>query len=89
MTKVTLQADLTGPSTDLDTVQGAIAPEHAEEFPGATVTMDRPAPDRLALTITGERLPPVRAATNALLGWVHTVEDVLEVARPHEDDPHG
>ncbi len=80
MPRIRLQASLSGEPEDLAILEGALGPELADELPGVTVDLDRAAPGTVALAISGDRAPQVRAAANAYLGWAKTVEDVLDVA---------
>lgn len=89
MTRLALTVDLAGDPGDLDVLVRALEPEHAGEFPGVDTDLSRVEPDRARLRLTAERAPDLRAAANAHLRWVRTVEDALDVdARPTDPEVH-
>lgn len=79
MSRIRLEVDVRGARDEVDILVEALAPEHAEGFPGVATTLERPG-DRVArLVVDGEHAPSVRAAMNANLRWIRTVEDVMAV----------
>lgn len=79
MSKLTLEVDVDGAPGDIDVLVGALAPEHAEAFPGVATRLERNGDRSARLVVHGDHVPNVRAAANAHLRWIRTVEDVLDV----------
>lgn len=79
MARITLEVEFSGDREDLDVLLDALGPEDEEEFPGVDARLSRDDAGQVTLTLAGSHAPQVRAATNAYLTWVRTVEDVLDV----------
>jgi tRNA threonylcarbamoyladenosine modification (KEOPS) complex Pcc1 subunit len=81
---MTLEVTVRGTSGDVDVLEDALAPEHADGFPRVDTRLERPSERVARLVVEGAHAPSVRAATNANLRWIRNVEDVLAV---DPDDP--
>lgn len=89
VTRLALTVDLAGDPGDVDVLVDALAPEHAEEFPGVETGVRRLDPERARFTYASEKVTDLRAAANAHLRWVRTVEDTLDVdAQPADPEVH-
>lgn len=84
MTRSTLSAEIAGDPEEVDVLVDALSPEHAEDFPGVDTELERTGPETARLTLSSARLSQLRAAANAHLRWVRTVEDTL-AAGPADD----
>lgn len=89
MTRLALTVDVTGDPGDLDVLVDALAPEHAEEFPGVETGITRLEPGRARFAYASDTVTDLRAAANAHLRWVRTIEDTLDVdARARDPEVH-
>lgn len=86
MSELTLEVDVDGARGDIDVLVGALGPESREEFPGVSMDLERTGDERARLTIEGQDASSVRAAVNAHLRWMRTVEDVLGIDPGRSDD---
>lgn len=87
MARLELTAAVHGAPGDLDVLMGAVGPEREGEIPGVEASLVRSAPDHVRLVLAGEAPSPLRAACNAYLRWVRTVQEVLDVAAPAHPPP--
>jgi tRNA threonylcarbamoyladenosine modification (KEOPS) complex Pcc1 subunit len=79
VTRLELTVDVAGDADDVDVLVDALAPEHAEEFPGVETGIETVDEDRARLRFGSETVTDMRAAVNAHLRWVGTIEDTLDV----------
>ncbi len=79
MAGYSLDLQLSGEPEDLDALVGALTPERTDEVPGTESQLTRESPRQATLSIQAEQPAPLRAAVNAYMGWVRTVEDVLAI----------
>ena len=89
MSRLALTVDLAGDPEDVDVLVDALAPEHAEDFPGVDTGITRLEPGRARFECAAEKVTDLRAAANAHLRWVRTIEDTLDVdAQPTDPEVH-
>lgn len=88
MTRLDLTVDVSGPSGDVDVLVDALEPEHAEDFPGVETGLERVDRDRARLCLTSEEATDLRAAVNAHLRWIQTVEDTLDLDAQPDHEVH-
>jgi tRNA threonylcarbamoyladenosine modification (KEOPS) complex Pcc1 subunit len=79
-----LTATITGDVDDLRVLVDALAVEESDEFPGVETALEHDEPDRARLKLAADRLPQLRAAVNAHLRWIRTVEDTLAAGTAEE-----
>ncbi len=76
---MTLEVTVDGDAEDVDVLAQALSPEHEDGFPGVSTRLEQGTDPALRLVVQGDDVPSVRAAMNAHLSWMRTVEDVLSV----------
>jgi tRNA threonylcarbamoyladenosine modification (KEOPS) complex Pcc1 subunit len=86
--RLALTVDLAGDPEDVDVLVDALAPEHAEEFPGVETEVERLEPGRARFEYASESPTDLRAAANAHVRWVRTVEDTLSVDAQPDPEVH-
>ena len=83
----TAQLDVTLESpAAADWLAAALAPESAREVPRGGASIDRSAPDRVAVALWARDAGAMRAALNTYLGWI---ELVVATARAADADSPG
>lgn len=79
MTRLDLEVDVTGDPGDVGVLVDALGPEHAEDFPGVRTELIRTGQSTARILLESDRAPDLRAAVNAHLRWIRTVEDTLDL----------